>query len=339
MGTCISKCQTTSEECKQQHIQIHKPCTPPNDEEFKYPILRSPSPPTIPTSKNQHSPPPTYSPVSSSSTTASDSSNVSSISTATSTTSSLNLKDRSFSNDFLKSCIKDNPHILKAEVSPRKQAPTNKSCVTTNQEWRIKTNAAAEKQQTPRIPQIQYSQPTQVITRQKSSREDHTRRRSPAASIHRRNSGGQSPSRRFNGGGPAAADHREPLKKSVSSRRSLSPSHSRRFNAQDVPGSSPIARRGLSSSPSRRFINGTTDRCRSFARNRTGSDQYYYCKCRSTPFMENEVTRPAANCVRQIKSQFDRKAVGDAVSSQESDSLCMEDMDNPQVALDCFIFL
>ncbi|XP_058099986.1 uncharacterized protein LOC131244390 [Magnolia sinica] len=329
MGTCISKCKPATEEFKHP-IQV------------KLVISHSPSLSTVSIprnpSKNQLSPL-SYSPTSS--TTSSNSSvGTSTTITTTTTTSSTSpsiSKDRSFSNEFLWSCIKENPHIIQVDPIPLDLGPT-KASIRNTQERQSKTDIAVGKQPIPRRTQ---SQPTQ-IARQKSFREEKEKERRSRASLPRRNVGTQSPSRRFNG-----VTYRDPLKNPVEesrnhganyrglspspsrrfngANRGLSPSPSRRFNGQDLPRNpqdetckNTISRRGLSKSPSRK-LNG--DACKSITK-----DQL------------KENIRPTS-CTHQIKSQIDQSVVEDVVSDQESNSLPMEDIDNPLISLDCFIFL
>lgn len=44
-------------------------------------------------------------------------------------------------------------------------------------------------------------------------------------------------------------------------------------------------------------------------------------------------------CIHRISSKIDELAVEEALRHQDNDAILMEDIDNPLISLDCFIFL
>ncbi|GLT65864.1 hypothetical protein SLA2020_382670 [Shorea laevis] len=259
MGSCISKCRPKK----------HSP------EEFdrvqdKLVISQAPKTPSF-SHKNKISPSPP-SPTTSTSSTSSltcTTSNATTASSLSSTASSgLGSKDRSFSNDFLWSCIKENPHIVRINS--------------------LKENAFSA---------------CAHQTRQKSFRRE-PERPSPAYSLPSRTLRSPSPSRRYNG------DRSGPLLTSASAEN-----HSKRVvgnsKANTVISSVPLSLRN---------------------------------KENFRPASPSNIisSRPRPPCLRthRIGSKIDEVAVGKALSDHEMiDSIPMEDIDNPLISLDCFIFL
>lgn len=230
------------------------------------------------------------------------SSSSSSLSTTASSLLITSKIDRSFSNEFLRACYRDNPHILRIN-SIREHSlslPTTKiSHSHTSPPFKqffsrtlAGSGSGSGSGSTPHK-RVRSSSPNNTtLTRQKSSRNHYpygpsrTGLRSP------------SPSRRFsseNGVGALT----NPLKESCSKTRVVGP----KLNA-----TSSVSRQESfgPASPNRKASTG------------------------------NRETR-----VHRVSSKIDETAVMDAVSSQESNTDCIliEDIDNPLISLDCFIFL
>lgn len=295
MGSCISKCRPKK----------HSP------EEFdrvqdKLVISQAPKTPSF-SHKNKISPSPP-SPTTSTSSTSSltcTTSNATTASSLSSTASSvLGSKDRSFSNDFLWSCIKENPHIVRINSLKENAFPLAPTKVLHAQKTdrTAKPMAAPAKQSIPPKKRVRSSSPT-PLARQKSFRRE-PERPSPAYSLPSRTLRSPSPSRRYNG------DRSGPILTSTSAE-----SHSKRVvgnsKANTVISSVPLSLRN---------------------------------KENFRPASPSNIisSRPRPPCLRthRIGSKIDEVAVGKALSDHDMiDSIPMEDIDNPLISLDCFIFL
>lgn len=274
MGSCISKCRPNKHSLnhfnKDKLVISHQP---------------PPTPTTLLHSSNKISPSPPSPTSSISSFTCTTSKTISSASSFSSTnSSSLSSKDRSFSNDFLWSCYKENPHIITRINSLTKPTPQPKKII----------NPSPTKQNMP-LKRMRSNSPTN-LTRQKSFRKEVE----PQLPLRpNRMLGSPSPSRRFNGSvvSTTISDN------SVSKRMSNSPK--------------------ASVAHSSRSVNSTSIR--------------------------KESVRAAAispnNSLRRVRSsglslRHRETVVKDVISGNHHniDSI-MEDIDNPLISLDCFIFL
>ncbi|KAH7567962.1 hypothetical protein ACOSP7_009737 [Xanthoceras sorbifolium] len=296
MGCCISKCKpkkTYSLEDCYSHVQDklvisqvqEPPKTTPN-------ILVSNKISPCPLS------PPTCS-SSSSSFTCATSNTTDSCSSSLSTASSvLSSKDRSFSNEFLWSCVKENPHIIR--INSIKEASLGLSTSKVQAHNKLDSLAKSLRQSPLKqsIPQkrIRSSSPT-TLTRQKSFRKE------PAADQRFHSSSSRtlrspSPNRIFNG------DNNRTLKDQSCSKRMVDA----KVNAiNSVSFSSYLKRENFRpASPSNTTLMGL----RLALKNRE-------------------------TCTHRIGSKIDETAVQQALAHHES----MEDIDNPLISLDCFIFL
>ncbi|XP_022753518.1 uncharacterized protein LOC111301804 [Durio zibethinus] len=306
MGSCISKCRP-----KKYYIEGF------SHVQDKVVISSQHAPKTpIPVS-NKISPFPLSPTISSSSSVSPFTCTTSSSNTTTSSCSSFSSsKDRyAFSNEFLWACVKENPHIIRINsIKEASLASTTTKSPTQKLDSHIKPVVAPvmqailrrEKGSTPRK-RGRSSSPS-TLTRQKSIRKEsdglHSAYYSPSRSLR-----SPSPSRRFSGGnnnrGILASTSKEIcsskriVSQKVSALNSVSPS----LRKENFRPSSPM----LSSHPS--------------------------------PLIKS-CLRNRETFIHRISSKIDESAVRAALSSQqEKDSITMEDIDNPLISLDCFIFL
>ncbi|KAK3230529.1 hypothetical protein Dsin_002410 [Dipteronia sinensis] len=309
MGCCISKCNpkkthSFEEECDNNLVQDkliisqQQQQPPPKTLNIHVSNKISPCPPSPPTSSSSSN---------ISSFTCTTSNTTDSCSSSLSTTSSvLSSKDRSFSNEFLWSCVKENPHIVR--ISSIKEASL---ALSTNYN-KVQSPHKLQPPLKQSIPQKRVRSNSPItLTHQKSFRID-----------------------------PAAADQRLHSSYSLSSTRTLrSPSPSRRFSSVDN-------NRGFStSSPkemscSKRMVGAKVN-----AIHNSASVSSYLNK-KDQNFRPGTSTglrvalRNRETYTHRIGSKIDETAVREALAAHhESESVPMEDIDNPLISLDCFIFL
>ncbi|KAE8666654.1 pentatricopeptide repeat-containing protein [Hibiscus syriacus] len=318
MGCCISKCKP-----KKCYIEDF------SHVQDKLVISSSQQAPKTPIPLTKKISPLPLSPTISSSSSVS-SFTCSTISTATGSCSSalssassvLSSKDRSFSNEFLWACVKENPHIVRInsiKEASRTLAVTKSPSQISNTP--VKPVVALAKQGSPTrekgcTPQKRgRSNSPSTLTRQKSFRKDPDYRLNSAYNyLPSRVLRSPSPSRRFNGDnnnnnyrGLLASTSKE----ICSSKRIVGP----KVNALNLVSSSQKRENLRVSSPKLNSHDPTTP-LKSCLRNRE-------------------------TLVHRISSKIDETALRAALSSQkENESVTMEeDIDNPLISLDCFIFL
>ncbi|KDP32891.1 hypothetical protein JCGZ_12183 [Jatropha curcas] len=296
MGCCISKCKPKKNSIQDINLVQDKlviisqppknPKTPisiPTSNKIT-PIISPPSPTTSSTSSissftctNNSSNGISTSTISSSSSTSSGSS--SSIST---------LKDRSFSNEFLWSCIKENPHVIRINsIKECSQFLTPPNVHSRKLESPVKNYSIPQKlnKSTPQK-RIRSDSPT-PLNRQKSFRREAERINSL---------------------------HSLPLK---------SPSASRRFNGRGFS----IKENGSKPMVSNCKVND-------YSVSSLSSRKENHRNPRSC-LKNNRQT-----CIHRISSKINEVAVQQALAQHDSESVPMEeDIDNPLISLDCFIFL
>lgn len=320
MGCCVSKCRPDGKPSPEQH-QNH----------FNFNLLQdklAPPPPTLYSStKISPSPPsPTSSTSSISSFTCTTSNTISSASSLSTASSSLSSKDRSFSNDFLWSCYKDNPHITRinslreASLSltpPTKPTLHHRKLANINPSPPPKPNLLTRKQSPPSqsfsMPQkrVRSNSPTN-LARQKSFRKDTERSITVnyASNMHSRSLGSPSPSRRYNGdkcgSGNLATDNVVSRRMMNTSKVSVTAVHSHHS--------------GL---PSTRKEN-------------VKAESPYICSRR---VLNSPGLRHNERCTFEAGSKVDETVAKDVVSDHDMDFTLMEDINNPLISLDCFIFL
>ncbi|XVE60241.1 hypothetical protein DITRI_Ditri05aG0112700 [Diplodiscus trichospermus] len=309
MGSCISKCRPKKHFIEDfSHVQD------------KLVISSSQAPKTpIPVS-NKISPLPLSPTISSSSSVSSftcitTNTTTSSCSSISSSASVLSSKDRSFSNEFLWACVKENPHIIR--INSIKEASlalaTTKSPIQ-KLDSPVKPIVAPVKQAIqPRekgsTPQkTGRSSSPSTLTRQKSFRKEPDRLNSSAYYLPSRSTRSPSPSRRFSGDNGNRGILASTLKEICSSKRIVGP----KVNALS----------SISSSLKKENIRA------------------------SSPMLTSHPSTPLKSCLRnretfihRISSKLDERALRAALAQQENDSATMEDIDNPLISLDCFIFL
>ncbi|KAJ0087109.1 hypothetical protein Patl1_08230 [Pistacia atlantica] len=307
MGCCISKFRP-----KKSKISIEEL----NHVQDKLVISQAPKIPTPIHLSNKISPSPSSPPSCTSSvssftcSTGNTAESCSSISTASSVLSS---KDRSFSNEFLWSCVKENPHIVR--INSIKEAALS---LATSKVHAQKFDSPAKSFLAPTpikhsIPQrvngstpqkrVRSSSPT-TLTRQKSFRMEPERQNS-SYSLPSRTLRSPSPSRRFTSGESNRGFLTNTTKESCSKRVVGA-----KVNAINSVSSSLRKENFRPASPS----NNNSMGLRLCSRNRD-------------------------TCTYRIGSKIDEVAAGEAVAQHESECIPMEDIDNPLISLDCFIFL
>ncbi|KAK7282673.1 hypothetical protein RIF29_11636 [Crotalaria pallida] len=341
MGCCISKCKPNKPSHSQEEEHQFN-----DDIQDTNLVISKPSPITIiphhSSKKITPSPPsPTSSSTSSISsftcttTTSNNTLSYSSTSSLSSSASSaLTSKDRSFSNEFLWSCYKDNPHINRIN--------SLRETTTTLQFMQTKPNKAQP------IRSIKPSSTKHGLTPMKLSPQQNVvgcssmpqkrvRSNSPAY-LTRQKSFRKHPNS-YTGVVDQSARQlclKKPEKSNIQSGVLGSPSTSRRFNINGDKyfGSS-------NHSVSQRIINSPKD---SAAHCISSSIRKESFKAASP---NNSSSRRFHNGLRhreictayRVGSKIDETVVNDVLSSNQDLDSMMEDIDNPLISLDCFIFL
>ena len=301
MGSCISKCRpktVSEEEC--ENVQD------------KLVISLAPTSPISVLDIKPPSPSPSHS-TSSFSSFSCTTSNTSSSCSSSSSSSVLSSKDRSFSNEFLWACVKENPHVICTD--PIKESPV-KSVSGKFHAPKLVSPAKSSvvvpaKQLMPQrvvgsTPQKRVRASSPVLVRQKSFRREPERPNSAYSLPSRTLRSSPSPSRRFEGDkcrGMLANAPQESVCK-----RSTSP----KGNAVNSSLSS-VRKGSVNLRPP--SPNNNSSRHPSCLRNREMGSQ------------------------PNVGSKIGEIAVGEVLSNLGIDSLPTEDIDNPLISLDCFMFL
>ncbi|XP_016165653.2 putative protein TPRXL [Arachis ipaensis] len=289
MGSCISKCKPQHTKNVVQDKLVISQASPPPIILLPPKYKISPSPPS-PTSSFTCTAATTTT-----TTTISSSSSSSSLSSASSFTS----KDRSFSNEFLLSCYKDNPQISRINSLTHHHAITSPS-FSNNQKTHNKVLASSSTHK-----RLRSNSPTN-LTRQKSFRKDSS----------------PSPSTRFintNGG--------DYYKYSANSSSMDTSTVSKRMNGSPKVSSVQSCSRCCASSRNNNKAGASPN-------NNLGRLQ-----C-SSGLRHRAMTRTL-----RVGSKIDENVVKQVVSSSNNsnnndmDLDLVEDIDNPLISLDCFIFL
>ncbi|GFY96542.1 hypothetical protein Acr_11g0008480 [Actinidia rufa] len=296
MGSCISKCKG-----KRMHNE-----EPNHIVQDKLVISQAPISP-LPLSPTKHplSPQSTnsISSISSFSCTASNNTGLCSLTSSMSSSSSssssvssslmfISSKEKSFSNEYLWSCVKENPQIIHID-HPTKgknstlQMPKNVHA----QKLRLGSFEPSPSRHVGSNKRVRVNSPT--LSRQKSFRREQERPNS-VNSEPNRTLRWPSPSRRFGG-------------ENNNSRGGLKNAHK-----ENVVGSGSLYVRKENFRPSSPGNN--------LSRNR--------------PCLTKRESR-----IYNVGFKIDEIAAGEAVSNHDDDAIPMEDIDNPLIALDCFIFL
>ncbi|CAN0928486.1 hypothetical protein LINGRAHAP2_LOCUS36528 [Linum grandiflorum] len=217
-------------------------------------------------------------------------------SSSSSSSAALTSKDRSFSNEFLWSCLKENPHVLYLdsikEYSAANKLAGDSPVPKQGNEKQSVSRSNSQKR-------IRSSSPSN-LNRQKSFRRDYSDEIESAMSVIR----SPSPSRRF--------ANWESWSRGISSIESC--------NSNRVIGMKANAARSISPYVKRHELNSPSP----------------------APASEVAMRRKKnrETLVHRISSKIDESAVTEAMARYEGECAAMEeDIDNPMISLDCFIFL
>ncbi|KAG8378187.1 hypothetical protein BUALT_Bualt08G0111800 [Buddleja alternifolia] len=227
----------------------------------------------------------------------------SSSSSSSCSSSTMNTKDRSFSNEFLRSCVKDNPHVISSKP-------------TINEKNIEKTVINSNKIH----PQIHH--PSSLVSSPKLKQSIQHKTMITVSST---------PKKRARSNSPTPIIRQKSFRKeqcsatSIPNRGLRSPSPSRRFNTEN---SKSFSSKG--SSPNNNHCSSGMKR-ESF-RAKTASPN------RDIPINRNFSLRKMDTFSQQVSRKIEGVHTGDIKCSQEMD-IVMEDVNNPLIALDCFIFL
>ncbi|KAK6792170.1 hypothetical protein RDI58_011251 [Solanum bulbocastanum] len=322
MGSCISKCnpQKNPQEDDDQHHECVKD---------KLVISQAPVSPKIHVPSSTIQPPrklvsssPSSScsvSLSSFSSTATNVTLSSSLSSSSSSSSSSYFKDRSFSNDFLLSCAQEHDHIL--NIKKNKVSHQNTSTMSTSGKKYSRSPSSSSttlsKPPSPRrecnstmTPKKRPRANSPIMVRQKSFRKEHDQQ----LMIRGGNIGNNYTS------SITSTYHHFP-----STRTTLkSPSPSRRFPSN--------SNGDMKESSFRKSIASKGNNGSAISRSSSLRRENHF-----TPKNEGKMR----NNVFPISPKIDEMEIGEEVKSndQDLDLLLIEDINNPLIALDCFIFL
>lgn len=325
MGSCISKCIPRKHSELEEFDHHHQ-----HDVQDKLVISQQPistTPNIIPLSNKISPSPPSPSNSSTcsvSSFTCTDTTKCTSSSSSTSSSASSVIcsKDRSFSNEYLWSCYKENPHIIRMNslkesstlsslpAKPRKlEAAKQRSNLQKVSDWSTSTT-----------PQKRVRSRSPTLTRKKSFRKDQPAERpnSTYSLQQSRTLRSPSPSRRFsnisNGGVHVTNTQKESQSKRMSGTTTLLGS---KVNTAAYAS-------GLSYSRMENLRPPTPN-----------------SSCSSGRLIGPPCLRSSRETfIHRIGSKIDEFAVAEALADPDKvDAIPMEDIDNPLIALDCFIFL
>ncbi|XP_042477243.1 probable serine/threonine-protein kinase dyrk2 [Macadamia integrifolia] len=305
MGSCISKCRPrpSSNKHKEDHSLLVQ--------DKLVIISQSPTIPDInplipnkqqPNSSLISSPSPSSDSCTSNITTTSTcSTSTLSSSSSTCSSSALVSKDRSFSNDFLWARLKENPHIIPhGLLDPLKETPVK---VVAPKFPTRKLDSSSSKSAV----QGRIGLPPQKRSRERSS--------SPTLA----------PERSFR------KEFERPQPTSSLPRRNFgSPSPSRRFNGDPCRGI-PINAPKRCNSPNR----GNSPKRKENLQLRSPLNKV-------SRDGSSQLMRKRETCTHHIQDGIgidDQNSVGAMVLNKDSNSLPMDDLNNPLISLDCFIFL
>ncbi|KAK4429596.1 hypothetical protein Salat_1260200 [Sesamum alatum] len=327
MGSCISKCKPKKKFKEEDESHVHDKLVVSQD-----PMISSNLATVIMNSEKPLSPAPSSSSSSSfssfscsshskcASMMASSVSSSSSLSLSSCSSSAVSAKDRSFSNDFLWACVKENPHIIglnsvikektvdRPVVNASKVHPRNfDMSPLLNASPVVVQKAKQSVQERPMIgvqtPKKRARASSPTLVRQKSFRKDQN----PASSLPNRGLRSPSPSRRFSG----------------ENSRSGSTN-----GANESSGRSPVTYKANAVSSATSGV-----KRESFRAPITASPS------RDQMISRNFSVRKKDTFTQRVsKKTDDGVAVAVAADVGEMDTV-MEDINNPLIALDCFIFL
>ncbi|KAL8481917.1 hypothetical protein ACS0TY_027619 [Phlomoides rotata] len=294
MGSCISKCRSKKKFKEEDIPHVHDklvisqgpPISSAPTKMTPIPLHKPPSPPPSTSSTSSFS---SFS-RSKCSTMASSVSSSSSLSSSSCSSSVFSVKDRSFSNEFLLSCVKDNPHAIGLKENKIHSYSLDSSLLLSSP--KLKHSVQEKATITPKK-RARASSPT--LVRQKSFRkEQNSVTLTPSRGLR-----SPSPSRRFNGEN----------NRSFSTNGTYENSYKR-----------PVLSKGKSAVSS-----ATSGPRRESFRASIASPN------RDLSINPDFLVRKKDAFAQQISTKIDAQhGVGDIV---------MEDINNPLIDLDCFIFL
>ncbi|KAJ4966676.1 hypothetical protein NE237_018525 [Protea cynaroides] len=312
MGACISKCW---------------PCPHPhrNKESLfvqdKLVISQAPITPEIVLPKKQSisllSSPSFSSDSCTSNGTSTSSCSISTLSSFSSSTCSS--KDRSYSNEFLWACIKENPHIIPPDLDPVKEVNPVKLAAPKFPTRKLDSPSKSVVQPSKQSvqagrnvlqPQKRTCNSSPSLARQRSFRKEFERTQT-ISSLPRRNFGSPSPSRRFNGD-PCRGIPMNSPKRCNSPKTSCDQDIKLKNNVVKPISSS--SRKDNLQHQSRSSLNKVS---------RDGS----------------QLMRKRDTCTHHIQDGIDHNSIGAIMCNNDSNSLPIDDINNPLISLDCFIFL
>ncbi|GLT34296.1 hypothetical protein SLA2020_088190 [Shorea laevis] len=303
MGSCFSKCrhkkysfEEKEEEFEHTRDKIIISQTPKNPLPISNKVSPFPlSPITTTSSCFSSASAPSYT-----STTSSNSTSVSSCSYSV-----LSSKDRSFSNEFLWACVKENPHIIRINsIKEAALASASSKPHAQKLESPSKPVAVPKKEKGFSPHKRGRSSSPIALPRQKSFRKEPEVLNPGYSSLQSRTLKSPSPSRRFSG----------EFGRGISSNTSKA-NCSKRFRGRKVTPVNPVS----SSSPRNENFHPVSPISSS-------SEQLRPC-------LRNRET-----CIHRITSKIDEIAVAAALTEQDGDT-AMEDIDNPLISFDCFTFI
>ncbi|KAL0438154.1 UNVERIFIED_CONTAM: hypothetical protein Slati_2298400 [Sesamum latifolium] len=321
MGSCISKCRPKKKFKEEDESHVHDKLVISQD----HPMISSNLATVITPSEKPLSPAPSSSSSSFSSfscnshskcagTMASSVSSSSTLSLSSCSSSVVSAKDRSFSNDFLRACVKENPHIIGLNsVIKEKTVVVNASKVHPSRNLDpsplfnaspIVQKAKQSVQERPTIsaptPKKRARASSPTLVRQKSFRKDQN----TASSLPNRGLRSPSPSRRFSG----------------ENSRSGSTN-----GTNESSGRSPVMYKANAISSATSGVKRESFRAPIAA-----------SPSRDMMISRNFPVRKKDTFPQQISKKIDE---GVAAADVGETDIIMEDINNPLIALDCFIFL
>ncbi|TMW89804.1 hypothetical protein EJD97_016598 [Solanum chilense] len=327
MGSCISKCnpqKNRQEDDDDQHHECVKDklviSQDPVSPKIHVPSSTIQSPRKLISSSPSSSSSSCSVSLSSFSSTATNVTLSSSLSSSSSSSSSSYFKDRSFSNEFLLSCAREHEHILDIKKNKVSHQTTSTMSTIGKKYTRSPSSSSSTTLSKPPSPRRECNSTTTpkkrpranspIMVRQKSFRKEHDQQ----LMIKGGNIGNNNTS------SITSTYHHFP-----STRTTLkSPSPSRRFPSNS---NGDMKENSFRKSIASKGNNGSV-----ISRSSSLRRENHF-----TPKNEGKIR----NNVFPISPKIDEMEIGEEVKSndQDLDSLLMEDINNPLIALDCFIFL
>ncbi|XP_060192766.1 uncharacterized protein LOC132622218 [Lycium barbarum] len=325
MGSCISKCNPRKDpqedddhpECVKDKLVISQAPISPKILLHSFPSSTIQQPRKLISSSPSSSSSSCSVSLSSFSSTATNVTLSSSLSSSSSSSSLACFKDRSFSNDFLLSCAQEHDHILDI----KKNKATN--CVSYQNTSNMSTSGKKYSRSPSSSSSSTLSKPPSPRRECNSTTTPKKRPRANSPTMVRQKSFRKEPDQQLIKGGTIGN------------------------NASNITSTyhhSPSTRTTLKSpSPSRRFASNSNGE-NSFRKSIASKGNNGSVLSRSSSLRrENNLTPKREGKMRNaipVSPKIDEMEIGEVKSSgQDLDSLLMEDINNPLIALDCFIFL